>query len=108
MRVQINDPAVLGKLAKLLGLEEVPTQVVVSGPKATERACSCGCGGMTRGGLWVPGHDAKRKSVLYATIRDAEATDEAKADAMAELESRGWPMPSAKAEKAEVPADATA
>lgn len=33
-------------------------------PKAARKAkpaqvCACGCGGMTRGGRWVPGHDAR-------------------------------------------------
>lgn len=26
--------------------------------------CRCGCGGVTRGGAWLPGHDSKRRSAL--------------------------------------------
>lgn len=38
------------------------------------RECSCGCGGMTGGGLFQPGHDAKLRSRLLSAIR---AGDEA-------------------------------
>ena len=26
------------------------------------KECACGCGDMTKGGTWIPGHDAKAKS----------------------------------------------
>jgi hypothetical protein len=35
----------------------------------TPKACACGCGGMTRGGTWLPGHDAKALSRMLAKAR---------------------------------------
>jgi hypothetical protein len=40
---------------------------------AAPRECACGCGGMTRGGTWLPGHDAKALSRMLAEIRAAKA-----------------------------------
>lgn len=51
---------------------------------ASPRPCDCGCSGVTRGGLFLPGHDAKLKSSLH---KDTAAGDES---ARAELERRGW------------------
>ena len=34
--------------------------------RTVERDCNCGCGGKTRGGEFLPGHDSK----LYAAIID--------------------------------------
>jgi hypothetical protein len=31
--------------------------------------CLCGCGGRTRGGRFLPGHDAKLKKALVADAR---------------------------------------
>jgi hypothetical protein len=50
--------------------------------KAEPRACACGCGEMTNGGLFRPGHDAKLRSRLLKAI---DAGDE---DALAELMAR--------------------
>jgi hypothetical protein len=50
----------------------------------SNRDCECGCGGTTKGGAFIPGHDAKRKSYL---INAAKAGD---ADALAELDERNW------------------
>lgn len=33
-------------------------------PPATPRECICGCGGQTKGGRFIPGHDAKLKGRL--------------------------------------------
>ncbi|WP_397381467.1 hypothetical protein [Prosthecobacter sp.] len=33
---------------------------------ATKLLCHCGCGGSTKGGRYLPGHDAKRKKALIA------------------------------------------
>lgn len=43
-----------------------PTQKAAPKPrKAKEpRECTCGCGGMTKGGRFLPGHDAKYHSAL--------------------------------------------
>ena len=34
--------------------------------KMRPKACGCGCGGITKGGEFLPGHDAK----LYSAILD--------------------------------------
>jgi hypothetical protein len=50
--------------------------------------CRCGCGGRTRGGFYLPGHDAKHKGILMRKVYhgNAEVTEAA----MLELEIRGW------------------
>jgi len=50
----------------------------------TARECLCGCGGVPRGGQFLPGHDAKLKSALRRRARGGDAT------ALGELERRGW------------------
>jgi len=50
--------------------------------------CLCGCGTKTKGGTFVPGHDARYKSQL---IDRALGTDpEAATEAVQLLEGRGW------------------
>jgi hypothetical protein len=46
--------------------------------------CLCGCGGRTKGGRFLPGHDAKLKKALMA---DALA---GKKRAVNKLEKLGW------------------
>jgi hypothetical protein len=46
--------------------------------------CLCGCGGQTKGGRFLPGHDAKLKKVL---LTDARA---GKKRAVNKLEKLGW------------------
>ena len=41
--------------------------------RGTPRPCACGCGGRTRGGTWMPGHDAKALSRAIAAARAAQA-----------------------------------
>jgi hypothetical protein len=58
-------------------------------PKAAAAAkpkpfCECGCGVQTAGGRFVPGHDAKLKSRLFAAARNGEE------QAVAELKKRNW------------------
>ena len=48
------------------------------------RDCECGCGGTTRGGRFIPGHDAKLKSRLLKDMANGDTA------AMEELERRGW------------------
>lgn len=48
------------------------------------KSCLCGCGGQTKGGTFVTGHDARYKSAL---IREALAGN---VEAQAEIERRGW------------------
>jgi hypothetical protein len=68
--------------AKSLGRDRGPnTPEDHSGPgEATEaprkgrtpRPCGCGCGGTTKGGVYLPGHDAKLRSELMAQIRKGD------------------------------------
>ena len=46
--------------------------------------CVCGCGGTTKGGDFLPGHDARHKSALF---REARAGN---AEALAEIDQRNW------------------
>lgn len=95
MQKQVTDAAQVAAIAKILGVTDLPkgATLTVTAPKSVAgRECACGCGGKTRGGVWVPGHDAKRKSVLFGIIR-SEATADAKAAARKELTTRGWPQP---------------
>jgi hypothetical protein len=52
--------------------------------KNAPRECTCGCGGITSGGLFLPGHDARMRSRLLREIRDG-ATPESERAALAEL-----------------------
>ena len=59
--------------------------------KDRARDCACGCGNQTKGGRWMPGHDAKCASTLLEAGRDAArrvllagGTEEEAADAAAE------------------------
>src|SRR5262245_17793390 len=62
----------------------------------------CDCGGVPtrKRSRFLPGHDAQLKASLYRTIRDGDATDEAKAEAIAKLDTYGWPQPVPKKAKA--------
>ena len=55
------------------------TQTKIKAPE-----CLCGCGGRTKGGRFLPGHDAKLKKTLVA---DALA---GKKRAVNKLEKLGW------------------
>jgi hypothetical protein len=46
--------------------------------------CLCGCGGRTKGGRFLPGHDAKLKKALVAGARAG------KKRARNKLEKLGW------------------
>lgn len=58
--------------------------------KRDPRECMCGCGGTTKGGRFLPGHDAKLKSQLLHTIRDIEARAPERARAIAQMDELGW------------------
>lgn len=76
--------------------QTAPTTLTLTAPKAqVGRPCSCGCGGKTGGGLWLPGHDAKRKSLLFGLVRNPGTSAEDRKRAEAELDRRGWGRPSA-------------
>lgn len=103
------------------------TQVFVqvlngSGAPSVPRECACGCGEMTKGGLFIPGHDAKMKGALYHVIKgtpdkSAQTQIQGKpigewtsAQAQATLVEFGWPPPVVKEPKpkADKPAKAPA
>lgn len=50
--------------------------------------CLCGCGIKTKGGQFVPGHDARYKSQLIATALGDD--EDAAVEAERILEGRGW------------------
>jgi hypothetical protein len=51
------------------------------------KACGCGCGGMTKGGAYLPGHDSKHKSRL---LQEADGISDEAVAARAKLEKSGW------------------
>lgn len=53
-------------------------------PTKTKPECECGCGGATKGGRFLPGHDAKLKKALVAAALSGSKRAEAK------LEKLGW------------------
>lgn len=62
-------------------------------PKAEKvgQACLCGCGGMTKGGRFLPGHDAR----WHGRVKQAMAAGKTQAEAEA-LASKG-PLPASLA-----------
>jgi hypothetical protein len=48
------------------------------------KQCVCGCGGTTKGGDFLPGHDARHKSNLFKEARAGNT------DALAEIDRRNW------------------
>lgn len=40
-----------------------------NGAISVTRKCMCGCGGLTKGGKFLPGHDAKLKGTLQKSFR---------------------------------------
>lgn len=63
----------------------------VKAPREPQK-CHCGCGGMTKGGSFVAGHDMKLKSALYALARSShkKAPRPEWVSAAAEIVARGW------------------
>lgn len=66
--------------------------------------CLCGCGDMTGGGRFLPGHDAKLKGSLIRAVREARKDGNGKAEqtAVSRLEELGWAkfVPDAEADAA--------
>lgn len=52
--------------------------------------CGCGCGGKTKGGKFLPGHDMKLKSALITSIKEGKAAERTKA--LKTAESFGWDL----------------
>lgn len=67
-----------------------PDKAVSAKRSRTPRECTCGCGEMTKGGKFRPGHDARLHSSLVATVSDIEARLETRQAALARLESLNW------------------
>lgn len=53
-------------------------------PRASSGVCACPCEGVTKGGEFLPGHDAKMKSLLRKAAKSGDM------DAQQALEARGW------------------
>lgn len=51
--------------------------------------CHCGCGGRTKGGRYIPGHDARHKGRLMREAFYLEGTEKGEASLL-ELQLRGW------------------
>jgi len=52
----------------------------VSKPTREPKPCTCGCGGMTKGGRFLPGHDARYHSALKKMLEQNPAATEAAGD----------------------------
>lgn len=64
---------------------DTEARICYNGGMSTPNTCVCGCGGTTKGGKFLPGHDARHKSNLIKEV----LADESEA-ALAELTERGW------------------
>lgn len=53
-------------------------------PHSSKLLCHCGCGGSTKGGRYLPGHDAKHKAALVGDARKGSKR------AANKLEKLGW------------------
>lgn len=83
-RVRTNASAI----REQLGDDEIdefdrPLERKPRAPRSTVGQCEC-CGAATRGGKFLPGHDAKMKSRLRAAAKSGDVA------AKSELERRGW------------------
>ena len=56
--------------------------------KRTPQPCACGCGDQTKGGRFLPGHDARLKGRLLAQLREGSARERATAEKA--LRANGW------------------
>lgn len=68
--------------ARAAAKAETPAKRSPSGGSATKRPCKCGCGEMTGGGMYRPGHDARHVSALTRAVKAGET---ALHDAVGEL-----------------------
>ena len=56
--------------------------------KRSPKACDCGCGDQTKGGRFLPGHDARLKGRLLTQLREGNARDRTQAEKR--LRDNGW------------------
>lgn len=61
-----------------------------SSRSATPQDCWCGCEGLTKGGRFLPGHDAKLKGRLTGTVKDATLLVKERKEALARVQELGW------------------
>lgn len=59
-------------------------------PQKTPQLCHEGCGGMTKGGRFMMGHDMKLKGQLFAIARSVDPAVDGKFAATDEIVARGW------------------
>lgn len=52
--------------------------------------CWCGCEGLTKGGRFLPGHDAKLKGRLTGTVKNATTPVKERKEALARVQELGW------------------
>ena len=59
---------------KLPALAPMPAMPHRGGRAVAPRVCTCGCGGMTRGGRYIPGHDARHRGWAIRIARGYDTT----------------------------------
>lgn len=75
------------EMAKIQETEKKVTKRAAAKPKTG--TCQCGCKGTTKGGKFLPGHDARFVSTLVATVEDANFTKASLAAARKSLKDAG-------------------
>lgn len=72
---QLNEIQRRAEMAKIENAAEKTAKRAESKPKTG--TCVCGCAGTTKGGKFLPGHDARFVSVLVSGVADAKFTKKA-------------------------------
>lgn len=85
IEVNLDEDAAIDRLHGLLDQIHRPDKKTRAPrqPRVKTRPCEC-CGEPTKGGRFLPGHDARLVSALVARIRSGDQS------AYAEMEQRGW------------------
>lgn len=83
-------PATVDELDALIARTSVRRSEVLkaTSTRSKSRPCGCGCGDVTKGGTFLPGHDARHRSDLLAVI-NGEASD-GKPEAVARMRELNW------------------
>jgi len=70
-----NNNATMAAAMKAAGLSDAQIRIAIAalsskgGGKSVPKECKCGCGEMTKGGTYRPGHDAKHMSAVLKAAR---------------------------------------
>lgn len=64
---------------------KTPAKKSPSTPKKQPRQCTCGCGGTTKGGIFLPGHDARFVGLVARAVVAGELTEAAAEERMASV-----------------------